>query len=68
VTNGESYSNIRDILGDLVGQRLVEVTQHDMDEWQETGEAYIMLMFENGASLQVFIGEDGFEYVKGVSD
>ena len=57
------YANIRDLeaLGPLLGQRIVEITQHDKDEWQETGRAYVMLHFENGMSLKFWIGDDGFE-------
>lgn len=51
------YITVRDQLQEFIGQRLVEVTQHDEEEYRETGEAYIMLMFENGAVMQITLRE-----------
>ena len=62
----EGYANIRDILGQFVGQRLVDITQHDEEEWEAGREAYICLMFERGGTLTVPIGDDGLEYTDGV--
>jgi hypothetical protein len=58
------YATIRDkeFLGDLIGKRVVDITQHDEDEWSETGESYIMLMFEDGLFVKFPIGDDGFTH------
>jgi hypothetical protein len=58
----ETYSNIRQILGELIGSRVVDITQHDAQEWAETKKSYFMLMFDNGCYLKCFIGDDGFEH------
>jgi hypothetical protein len=56
------YSNIRQIIGDLIGHRLVDITQHDKDEFEETRESYIMLHFDNGGYVKVPIGDSGFHH------
>ena len=57
------YENIRDpdLLGPIVGQRVVEVTQHDAAHFKDTGESFFELHFENGYTLHVPIGDDGFD-------
>ena len=63
MSDEEHYSNIRDIdqLGRFIGLRLVDITQHDKDEWDETHEAYVYLHFEDGRSLRFVIDDHGFE-------
>lgn len=56
----EIYSNIRSILNELIGKRLVDITQHDEDEFAETQKSYVMLMFEDGNYVKFFVGDDGF--------
>lgn len=56
----EDYSTVRDLVGEFIGKRVVDITQHDPDEWAEEQKAYVMLMFEDGTWLQFFIGENGF--------
>ena len=58
----ETYSNIREILGHLIGRKLVEITQHDEDEFLEDGRSYVQLMFEDGDHIKFFVGDDGFSY------
>jgi hypothetical protein len=60
--DNEDYSTIRDndLLGPFIGKRIVAITQHDEDEYAETQQAYVMLMFEDGTWVKFFIGEDGF--------
>lgn len=57
-----SYSNVRDpdLLGPLIGQRVIEITQHDKEEFVENHESRIYLHFENGLTLSFPIGDDGF--------
>jgi hypothetical protein len=54
------YANIRDpeLLGPFVGQRCVEITQHDREEFLEDHVSYIALHFENGYTLTFEINDD----------
>lgn len=61
----EPYANIREILGQFIGQKLVEITQHDEQDWIEGTGAYICLMFEQGGTLTVPIGDEGLDYTDG---
>ena len=56
------YVNVRDpdMLGPFIGQRVIEVTQHDKDEFEETKQSYIAIHFENGGTLTFPIGDAGF--------
>lgn len=56
----EMYANIREVLGPCLGQRVMEITQHDADEFEDTRECYVMLHFENGVTLRFPITDDGF--------
>lgn len=57
------YANIRDLLGHYVGLRIVEITQHDEEEFKEDGVSYVMLHFDNGNTLRFDISDDGgFHY------
>jgi hypothetical protein len=48
-TNSEnSYVNIRELLGHLVGQTIIDITQHDQEEFQATGIQYVMIMLSGG--------------------
>jgi hypothetical protein len=58
----EPYANIRTILGQFIGQKLVDITQHDEEEWADGKEAYICLMFEGGGTITIPIGDDGLNY------
>ena len=59
------YANIRheNLLAPFIGQRVVEITQHDREEWEETKQSYFALHFENGYTLKVPIGDEGFDIV-----
>jgi hypothetical protein len=48
----DAYSTIRDILGAFIGQRLVDITQHDEEEWEEDGQSTIYFHFENGGTIE----------------
>lgn len=43
-------SNIRDFLGHLLGRRVVEITQHDPEDFKQ-GECFVTLHFEEGTTL-----------------
>lgn len=57
----DNYSNVRDIFAEFIGQTVVDITQHDEQEWAETGEAYILLMFGNGATIKITVEEGNIE-------
>jgi len=58
-------SNIREFLGWTVGRTIVEVTAGDPTEIPD-GEGidahFIVLHFDNGGTLEISVGEDGFSY------
>lgn len=56
-----SYANIREMLGELIGQRVVDITQHDEEDWRARGESFVCLHFEGGGTLTFPIGADGFK-------
>src|SRR6185295_1605977 len=57
-----TYSNIREILGDFVGKKLLDITQHDIEEYQDGNESFVMLMFEDGSWIKFPIGDPGFVF------
>lgn len=61
--DGKVYSNIRDpeLLGPVLGQRVVEITQHDAEDFAKTGESRIYLHFENGYTVSFPIDDAGFD-------
>lgn len=54
------YTNIRDILGQLIGKTVVDITQHDRDEFEENGTTFVQLHFEEGLYVKFMISEGGF--------
>ena len=50
----EGYANIREILGDFIGQRVLTISQHDRDDFLAGEDAFVELMFENGMTLKFF--------------
>jgi len=59
------YANIREILGEFVGRTIIDITQQDEDEFRETGEAYVMLHFDDGSYMKFPIEDRGFEFELG---
>lgn len=59
----DTYANIREILSDFIGTKLVEVTQHDEDEFKETGLSYIALHFDNGKTMTFYTDGSGPEFL-----
>lgn len=54
----ESYANIRDILGHLIGRTVVDITQHDKEDFVAGDDAYVELMFDDGNTLKFFTLEN----------
>lgn len=61
--HGEAYANVRDkaMLGPIIGCRVVDVTQHDAEEWEENRESRIYLHFDNGYTVSFPIGDAGWD-------
>jgi hypothetical protein len=57
----EGYSTIRDLLGSLIGKTLVDVSQHDQEDWELEGESFVVLMFSDGSSVKFYTGERAFD-------
>jgi len=61
VEDGEQvYANIRQILGKFIGQKLLDIKQHDEEEYKETKQSYVMLMFETGY-IKYYVSDDEFD-------
>jgi len=58
--SGESYVNIRQILGEIIGTTIVDITQHDEEEFRATHESYVALHLSTGATLTFPISDAGF--------
>jgi hypothetical protein len=56
----EDYANIREQVGMFVGDKIVDITQHDEDHFKATGQSFVDLMFESGNVLRfIWTKEDG---------
>lgn len=58
----ETYANIRQILGHLIGQRVVDITQHDPEDFVEGEGSFVMFLFENGDYAKFPVGDAGFDH------
>lgn len=56
----EPYANIREVLGDLIGRPLLDITQHDEEYFQQTGRVFVDLMFNEGNVLRFYVEDQGF--------
>ena len=50
----EEYATVRSHLAEFVGLKLLEVTQHDQEYFQEHGIGFVDLMFEGGNILRIW--------------
>src|SRR3569833_1018858 len=57
----EPYANIREILGSFIGKRIVDITQHDEEEFRAGEESYVMLLFDDGNFLKFPVTDLGFD-------
>jgi hypothetical protein len=53
--------NIRQLLGHLIGQRLLEITSEDQEDRDAGRDRFVELMFENGYTVKFFLA-DGYSY------
>lgn len=60
----EDYSTIRNIIGFLIGKIVVDITQHDEDEYDSETEngSYVQIMFSGSSWIKFPIGEESFWY------
>ena len=63
----ENFQSIRNVLTNFIGQKVVDITQIDDDEWENGDHPYIMLMFENGSTLKTYPCGMGFEFFDAVT-
>lgn len=61
MADDDPYVTVRELLGKLMGQRVIEITQHDEEEFITEQACYISLHFENGLTVTFHIGESGFD-------
>ena len=59
MADDQAVANIRDVFGALIGQRVVDVLQHDQEEWEEAGEFFVEFCFERGERVRFHPGDDG---------
>jgi len=57
------YRNVRDpdFLGPILQQHLVDVTQHDPEDFKANDESRIYFHFANGYTVSFPIGDAGFD-------
>lgn len=63
MSDDNEYVNIRhhELLGPAIGAKIVDVSQHDEEEFKQTGESKIYLHLDNGMTLAFPVGDEGFE-------
>lgn len=59
ILTGEPYANVRELLGALIGRRVLDVTQQDEADWLAGDEAHVMIMFDDGSWVRVYPDRDG---------
>lgn len=57
--NPNPYVTVRKLFGSFIGDRILDITQQDEDDFKRDGEAFIQFFFESGRAIKVVIGEDG---------
>ena len=55
-------TTIRGVLGHLAGRTIVDVVQHDPDEWEKDGSCYVQLLLDDGGYVKFHIGDEGFSW------
>lgn len=57
-----SYGNVRDFLGCFVGRTVVDVTQHDPQDFALNRQAFIEIMFDDASTIRFALADDGVSY------
>jgi hypothetical protein len=55
-----THDNIRDFLGRYIGQKIMDITQQDPDEFAENKETRVYFHMQDGDMISFPIGDDGF--------
>lgn len=66
--DGVRGSNIRDVIGYLVGQRIIEITQQDDDEFVPGGPSQVLFHMEDGTTVRFWIDDAGFDILDAEGD
>jgi hypothetical protein len=53
----DTSGNIRQILGHLIGQRLIDITQEDEEDRAAGRDGFVQFMFENGDTFKTFAAD-----------
>lgn len=57
---GRYETTVRDILGHLKGRTIIEIVQHDPDDFERSGECYVEILLDDGSYVRFPIGDEGF--------
>jgi len=64
----ENNVTIRDIIGRFCGKTILDISQHDEEEWLSGEPAYVMLMMSDGSTLKIYCnGFEAFEAEKKIT-
>lgn len=64
----DDYSNIRSILGKFIGRTIEDITQHDREEFEETGKSYVQILVSGGDYIKFYVDDEGFCYSEDVAE
>lgn len=51
------YATVRLLLGSFIGSTLIDISQHDYEDFERDGKGFVMLHFSNNRAI--YIGLDG---------
>jgi hypothetical protein len=57
-----------DLFGPLIGRKVIEITQHDEEEWNSGSPAYVCLHFDNGMTLRLIIEDEPRVFLSNPAD
>lgn len=56
----EEYANIREIIPEeIIGAKVLDITQHDEEYFKMTGRSFIDLMFDTGDVIRFYVQDQG---------
>lgn len=50
-----NFDNIRDLMGSFIGKTIMDITQSDQEEWEEGDDPYVMIMFDDGSTMKLYM-------------
>ena len=48
----DNYVTVREKLGWVVGRKVIDITQQDEEDFRDSGEAFVALMFDDGSLIK----------------